>query len=91
MAGLPYKCKCGQKYWIDLPKKLMFEEAGFGSEVVKIGGQIDDQERRAGEIEVVKEFAERIGAKFVDARVNRVIHCECGKDFDTLAFVHEKE
>ena len=86
-----YKCKCGQTYYVYVPKKLMLKEAGFGPEVIKVAEGLDEKERRAGEIEIAEKFAEHIGAKFIDARVKKVIQCKCGKVFDILAFIYEKK
>ena len=90
-SGEPYKCKCGQTYYAYIPKKLMLKEGGFGPEVVKAGAELDEKEHKAGEIETIRKFAEHIGAKFIDARVNRIVQCKCGKTFDVLAFIYEKK
>jgi len=60
-------------------------------EIRPIAGELDEKERRAGEIKIAEKFAERIGAKFIDARVKKVIQCKCGKVFDILAFIYEKK
>lgn len=83
--------KCGEAYYIYVPKELMFKERGFGPQVIKVGRELDEKERKAGEIEIAEKFAERIGAKFIDARANRIVQCKCGKAFDVLAFIYEKK
>lgn len=83
-----HKCKCGQLYFIYVPKKLILEEAGgFGSETIRAAGEIDERERKSGEIEVIKKSVKKIGAKFIDVRVNRVLRCKCGETFDPLSFL----
>ena len=87
-----HKCKCGQPYIVYVPKKLILEEGGgFGPEIIKAAEEIDERERKSGEIEVMKKVAKNIGAKFIDTRVSRVLNCKCGEAYDPLSFLNKQE
>jgi len=83
-----HKCKCGQQYIVYIPKRLILGEGkGFGPETIRAVEEIDERERKSGEIETWRRFAKNKGAKFVDIRVDRVIKCECGETYDPLSFL----
>jgi len=75
-----------------VPKKLILEEGkGFGPLTIRAAEEIDERERKSGEIEAIEEAVRNIGAKFVDIRVNRVLNCKCGKTYDPLSFLSNEE
>jgi len=55
--------------------------------MIRAAGEIDERERKSGEIEVIKKSVKKIGAKFIDVRVNKVFPCKCGQIFDPLSFL----
>lgn len=64
-----HRCKCGQPHIVYVPKKLILEEKkGFGPEVIRAAEEIDERERKFGEIEAMKKAVKNIGAKLVDIR-----------------------
>ncbi len=74
-----HKCKCGQLYIVYVPKKLILEEGkGFGLEVIRAAEEIEERERKSGEIEAMKKCVQNIGAKFDGITASTGLNCKCG-------------
>lgn len=84
------QCSCGREWLIYVPKRVLFREIfskGMGSNGIRVGKLIDEQEERRGEIALAEEGAELRGVAFRDVSINEIIQCECGRVFDMLRMI----
>jgi len=77
--------KCGQLYLLYIPHKLEAKELNCSPEEIVKAGKLDDEEKKTGTIEHLKNVAKTIGAKFIDMSVKEMLQCDCGATFDLLA------
>lgn len=78
--GLSYRCRCGTRYKIYLPKGKVYGETV--SRVVDWQA-VDAREEADGEIDEVRRVAETTGCTFVDGRMTGQFacrHCACEID-----------
>ena len=80
--GLSYRCPCGEKFKIYLPKGKVYGEAV--SRVVDWGA-IDAREEADGEVDEVRRVAESTRCTFVDGRETASLTCPtCGSELDLI-------
>jgi hypothetical protein len=78
--GLSYRCSCGKKYKIYMPKRKLFSE--IVNRVVDWYA-IDRREEDDGEIDEVQRLAIVSRCEFIDARrTNRLICGDCTNEID---------
>jgi len=80
--GLSYRCECGKKFKIYLPKGMVYGEAV--SRAVDWGA-VDAREEACGEVEEVRHVAEATGCTFVDGRHELTFSCpSCASEVDVV-------
>jgi len=80
--GLSYRCRCGERYKIYLPKGRVYGETV--SRAVDWQA-VDAREEADGEIDEVRRVAETTGCTFVDGRMTGHFICqECGGEIDLV-------
>ena len=80
--GLSYRCRCGERYKIYLPKGKVYGETV--SRVVDWQA-VDAREEADGEIEEVRRVAETAGCTFVDGRMAGQFACRrCACEIDLV-------
>jgi len=80
--GLFYRCHCGERYKIYLPKDKMYGD--MVSRAVDWSA-IDAREEADGEVDEVRRVAESTGCTFVDGRLTSNLICRsCACEIDLL-------
>ena len=80
--GLSYRCSCGERYKIYLPKGKVYGEAV--SRAVDWRA-VDAREEADGEVDEVRRVAETTGCIFVDGRLtSRLICRHCATEIDLV-------
>lgn len=78
--GLSYRCMCGRKYKIYMPKSKLFVD--IVNRVVDWQA-VDAREEAEGEVDQVERLAEMTRCQFVDGRVTERFICPaCAAEFD---------
>lgn len=81
--GISYRCTCGEKFKIYLPKGKVYGEAV--SRAVNWQA-IDAREEADGEVDEVERVAATTGCTFVDGRVTACLICpSCLKELDLVS------
>ena len=85
--GLSYRCSCGERFKIYLPKKKVYGETV--SSAVDWAA-IDEREEADGEIDDVKQVALSTGCTFVDGRYTEQLTCPgCTTELDLIGHFRE--
>lgn len=80
--GLYYRCRCGERYKIYLPKGKVYGDAV--SRAVDWRA-VDAREEADGEVDEVRRVAETTGCTFVDGRMEGVLVCRaCASEIDLV-------
>jgi len=81
--GLLYRCRCGERFKVYLPKQKLFQPVTEG---VVDWQALDAQEEADGEVDQLKRLADITGCTFVDGRDTEAISCPvCGQE---IPFLH---
>ena len=80
--GLSYRCACGRKYKIYMPKRKLFDD--LVNRVVD-WEEVDAREEAEGEVKEVERLAKLTRCQFVDGRlIERLICPECAAEIDLI-------
>ena len=86
--GLSYRCHCGEKFKVYLPKGKVYSQAV--SRAVDWQA-VDAREEADGEIDVVKRVADTTGCTFVDGRRTPQLTCPtCASEVDLFDYFRSR-
>jgi len=77
--------RCRQLYLLYIPHKLEAKELNYSPKEIVKAEKFDDEEKKAGIREHLKNVAKTMKAKFIDMSVLEILQCDCGITFDPLA------